>query len=73
MSASPIRRTPREHREAAGISRETLARRADVSTSTIVRLEDGHVPGALVLSRIAKALGLTVEDLLPDEPNGAVA
>ena len=73
MSVQPERSTPRQYREAKGISRETLARMAEVSTSTITRLElDAHVPGALALSRIARALGVTVEDLLPD-PSGSGA
>lgn len=72
--------TPRQRREALGLSREALARLADVSLSTINRFElEGHIPGALVLRRIARALGATVEDLLPPAPepqpetNGAVA
>lgn len=71
MSDSPIRRTARQHREAAGLSREKLARLADVSTSTIVRLEDGQVPGGVALARIARALEVPIEALIPaDEPNG---
>lgn len=68
MSKLRPRKTLRDLREAQGLSRESLARLADVSTSTIVRAElDGHIPGTLALARIAKALGVSVEDLLPAE------
>lgn len=71
MSDSRTRPTLRERRTDAGLSREKLARLADTSTSTIVRIEAGHVPGAALLGRIARALGVSVDELLPeDEPNG---
>lgn len=62
----------RDLREAGGISRERLAAEAGVSLSTISRLElQNSIPNGLVLVRIARVLGVTVEDLVPDEPVSA--
>lgn len=57
----------RTAREAAGLSRERVAQLADVSTSTITRLEnEDRVPNALTLSRIAAAIGVTTSYLLDE-------
>lgn len=51
-----------------GLSREMLARRADVSTSMIVRLElHGNVPKVPALLRIVDALDVQLDDLLNDD------
>lgn len=58
-------------RKALGISRERLARYADVSTATVKRLENlpgptagrVHTPSADTVERIADALGVTVDSL----------
>lgn len=65
----------RHRREELGLTRDQVAVKADVSLSTMVRFEsEDHVPGGRALVRIARALGVTVEDLLPSEvANGAVA
>lgn len=49
-----------------GISRPKLARMSDVSERTLIRIErnDGYEPGVFAMERIAKALGVTVDDLL---------
>ena len=48
-------------REKAGLSREELARKANVSLSAMRRLEDSaKIPGTAALRRIADALGLSL-------------
>lgn len=53
----------RKRRQAAGLSREKLARLADVSSSTVQKLEAGYRPGADVSQRIADVLRCTVAEL----------
>jgi transcriptional regulator with XRE-family HTH domain len=63
--------TVREHREARGMSRETLAVRASVSYSYISQLEaragrdDEPTPGIDVARRLAEALGVSDAVLFP--------
>jgi transcriptional regulator with XRE-family HTH domain len=56
----------RERRLAAGLTPSEAARRAGVSRSHIYHLEEGSVthPSALVLGRLADAIGVTLYDLL---------
>jgi transcriptional regulator with XRE-family HTH domain len=56
-------------REARGLSREGLARRAGLSPATIGRLEDGT--GDLMrptAERLARVLGVRAEDLADNTP-----
>lgn len=69
---SPGQPTPgqliRAAREREGLTREELARQAEVSTSTVGRLElRDQLPNTLALARIAARLGIPVNDLLPAE------
>jgi transcriptional regulator with XRE-family HTH domain len=51
----------RELREAAGLSQEALARAADVSTSTVSKLEQRAAdPSWSTVQALAKALGVSV-------------
>jgi transcriptional regulator with XRE-family HTH domain len=66
----------RDAREAAGLSREKLAQKADVSTRTIYRLERGETtnPRPDEFEKIAAALGMTSDELRgisDDEPGAA--
>ncbi len=56
------------------LSREKLARLADCSTSTIVRIEreDADV-GAGIIARVALALGVPVDDVFTETEPEAVA
>lgn len=70
QAASPVSpgRLVRAARERADLTREELARDAQVSTSTIARLElKDRLPNALALARIAGRVGVPVTDLLPAE------
>jgi len=55
-------------REAKGLSQEKLARLADVTNNTIIKIETGESPNPTVdtLEKIAKALGVSAADLFKD-------
>lgn len=58
----------RQAREAAGLSQEKLAREADVSYATISRIELlDHVPTVTSLWHIARALKVSMDDLVAEE------
>ena len=53
-------------RARVGLTQEGLARAADVSLSTVAKLERGEVdPSWNSVQRLAKALGVKTEGLLP--------
>ena len=56
----------RKYRKEKGISQDKLAKLADVSFHTIVKLENGDTsnPMADTLKKIAEALEVSVDDLL---------
>ena len=53
-------------REAKGLSQEKLARLADVANNTIIKIEAGknQNPTLETLKKIAKALNVTVDELI---------
>ena len=56
----------RRHREAKGLTQEEVAQKAGVTKQYVTMLEAGTrtSPSLPVLRRIAKALGVTMADLL---------
>lgn len=57
----------RRLRAGKGWSQEALARTADVSMSTVVRVEGGNQnPRIDIVAKLADALGATVDDLLTE-------
>jgi transcriptional regulator with XRE-family HTH domain len=62
----PISDRLRELRTKQGMTQEGLARAADVSVSTIVKLESSQIgdPGVLTLYKVARALGVTLDALV---------
>ena len=70
-----IAKNLRVAREAAGLSREKLAQRAEVSARTVYRLERGETtsPRPDEFQRIAAALGTTADDLMGIEEHEADA
>ena len=61
------------HRRAAGLTQAALAERVEVSRKTINTVENSvFVPSTVLALRLARALGVRVEDLfvLPDDPCG---
>ena len=53
-------------REKLGLSQEKLARLADVSNNTIINIEAGKQDNPTIdtLKKVAKALGVSVEELI---------
>ncbi|HEY8486548.1 MAG TPA: substrate-binding domain-containing protein [Limnochordales bacterium] len=64
----------RELRERRGLSQQELARAAGVSRQTVSYVETGvYLPSVAVAVRMARALGVTVEELFPlQEPQSAI-
>lgn len=55
----------RSAREALGLTREELARRARTSTSTVARIElNGHLPNSGTIRRLADVLNLSADELI---------
>lgn len=55
-------------RECRGLTRKELAKRAGITATYLARLERGERKGTLkVLSALAKALDVSIEDLLPGD------
>ena len=54
-------------RQKAGLSQDELARKADVAYTTLTKIETGIIksPSIFVAAKIAKALGVSIEELLP--------
>ena len=66
----------RELRSSRGMTQAELARRADITTSYVWKLESaGAAPGIDLVDRLAAALGTTSHDLLPlsDRPDTTAA
>lgn len=64
----------RAKRTAAGLSREKLAVRADLSVATLARIEGGdYRPRLASLEALAAALGTTAADLLAPAEDGPEA
>ncbi|MDP1760171.1 MAG: helix-turn-helix transcriptional regulator [Candidatus Woesebacteria bacterium] len=53
-------------REAKGLSQEKLARLADVANNTLIKIESGENqnPTLVTLNKVAKAFGVSVDDLI---------
>ena len=65
MQLGPMLRRLREKRQ---LSQSELARKAKVGRVTLNRIESGSQDPTLgTLERLAKALGVRLRDLLPDE------
>lgn len=63
---SNIQKTLRKLREEKGLSQEKLARLADVANNTIIKIEVGknQNPTLITLKKIARALEVSVDDLI---------
>ena len=53
-------------RNKLGLSQDDFARKADVPYTTLTKIETGVIkkPSVFVMSKIAKALNVSIEDLL---------
>jgi len=65
-SKNNIAKIVKQLREKTGLSQEKLARLADVSNNTIINIEAGkqNNPTIETLKKIAKSLGVSIEELL---------
>jgi len=61
-----IARNIKKYRARLGISQDKLSKLADITFHTITKIESGSTPnpGIETVMKIAKALGVTVNDLL---------
>lgn len=66
MSSNNLSTTIKKLREKNGFSQEKLARLADISNNTVIKIESGknQNPTLHTLKKIAKALELSVEELI---------
>lgn len=66
----PLGRTVEQLRKAHGCSQEELARLVGIRRTYLSRVENGHVmPGPRIVSKIAQALGIEMQELLVREPS----
>ena len=66
MNASKIQEKIKKYRNKLDISQDRLSKLADVTYNTIIKIESGanKNPTIHTLTKIAKALGVSVDDLL---------
>jgi DNA-binding XRE family transcriptional regulator len=66
MNASNISDNIKKYRNKAGISQDRLSKLADVTYNTIIKIESGANinPTIDTLTKIAKALSVSVDDLI---------
>jgi len=56
----------KKYRKEKGLSQDKLSRLADVAHATIIKIESGGIQSPTIdtVQKIAKALGISVEDLI---------
>lgn len=64
-----IARAIKEFRANAGLTQEALARKADISYNTIIKLESGAIkdPRISTLVKVAKALEIQINELISEK------
>lgn len=61
----------REKREIRGLNQRELAEKAHIPQSTVSELERGvRKPWLKVAKKLSRALGITIQELFPDDFNG---
>ncbi|MFH2018414.1 MAG: helix-turn-helix transcriptional regulator [bacterium] len=62
---STIAKNIKKYRKERGLSQDKLARLADISHATIIKIESGGIQSPTIdtVQKIAKALGVGLEDL----------
>ena len=72
MALMVLRNHIKQHRARLNLSQEVLAKEVDVRRQTILAIEKGYyVPSALLAFRIAKVLGMRVDELFELTDGGA--
>ena len=66
MESSQLGQKIKKLRNKSGLSQDDFARKADVPYTTLTKIETGVIkkPSVFVMSKIAKALNVSIEDLL---------
>lgn len=61
-----IAKNIKKHRERLGISQDKLSKLADVTYNVLIKIESGATenPTIETVSKIAKGLGITIDDLM---------
>jgi len=61
-----IAKNIKKYRKDKGLSQDKLARLADVAHATIIKIESGRIQSPTIdtVQKIAKALGIGLEDLM---------
>lgn len=61
-----IAKNIKKYRKEKGLSQDKLARLADVSHATIIKIESGGIQSPTIdtVQKIAKALGISLDDLM---------
>ena len=61
-----IAKNIKKYRKEKGLSQDKLARLADVSHATIIKIESGGIQSPTIdtVQKIAKALGVSLDDLM---------
>lgn len=65
-SGSTVGKNIKKHRTKLGLSQEEFAQKSGVKYTTLTKIESGVIktPSVLITAKIAKALGVSIEDLL---------
>ena len=66
MESNQLGQKLKKLRNTLGLSQDDFARKADVPYTTFTKIETGVIkkPSVFVMSKIAKALNVSIEDLL---------
>ena len=66
MESNQLGRKIKKLRQKLGLSQDDFARKADVPYTTLTKVETGVIkkPSVFVVSKIAKALGVDIEELI---------
>ena len=66
MESNQLGQKIKKLRRKLGLSQDDFARKADVPYTTLTKVETGVIkkPSVFVVSKIAKALGVSIENLL---------
>ncbi|MCC7160761.1 helix-turn-helix transcriptional regulator [Candidatus Nomurabacteria bacterium] len=56
----------KKHRNKQGLSQEDFAKKSGVKYTTLTKIESNVIkkPSVLIMAKLAKALGVTIEDLI---------
>ncbi|OGY98353.1 MAG: hypothetical protein A2681_00525 [Candidatus Liptonbacteria bacterium RIFCSPHIGHO2_01_FULL_56_18b] len=65
-SGKTISENIKRHRAKLGLTQDDLAKKADIKYTTLMKVESGAVnkPSVQTMAKIAKALSVSIEDLL---------